>query len=200
MDLQEATITMAILLKNEAEYYNKYLKDFNPTTTEEKEEYYKRLEKFNWIKKNTIEFGNRLAAIPTFFDILESWKVYIIGKEGTEKDIQQKDNLTTQDIEDQIEKCSNLAATVKNFIKENGFIICDMGIGKDGWDIAVRCSENKSRLLCNYLYRKFYKAIQLEILFVSKRFVGHCLPGLYTWDDAIRLLNILDIKGEINDY
>jgi len=181
MDLQEATIAMAYLMKNEIDFYKKNLEGVEPTK--------KLLEEFEWIKSNTREFGNRLAANPNFFNVMESWKVYILGKEGVNEDSIQK-AAETFNVEDLVEQCGNLAISIKEFISSKGLIICDIGAGTDGWDIGVRCTEKISQTLCYDVHKKFWSAINLKLIAVSRRFAGHSLPGLYTWDDAEKILKI----------
>jgi hypothetical protein len=193
MDVQEALITMAILMNNEAEYYYNYLKKYEDTNDIFNEEYQKRLKEYEWIKKNTIEFGNRLAAIPMFFNILESWKVCIIGKEGLNEDI--KENISKEEKEELLDKCSNIASSIKKFLKSlNVIVYSEIGIGRDGWDISIICTEKDSKILCEAIYKKFYYAIEKNILYLSRRFIGHHIPGLYNWDDAKKIITLLNIK------
>lgn len=189
MDVQEALITMAILMNEEAEFYYNNLKEYEDKGDIFNKDYQEKLEKYTWLRKNTVEFGNRLAAIPMFFNILESWKVYIIGKEGIEGD------LTNVNKEEIIEQCSNLATSVKNFLKEIGIAVY-MGtdVGKDGWEISIICNELNSKIICSAVYRKFKYAIENKIMFLSRRFIEHHIPGLYNWQDAKRILSLLKIK------
>lgn len=192
MDLQEATIAMAALMKGEADFYREHLKDAKPESPEELERHHKALKEFEWLQSNTREFGNQLAANPNFFDIMESWKIYINGTEGASKD-SITEAISTDDVDGLIDRCGNLAIGIKGYIKEKGFIICGMSAGEDGWDIAVRCSEKNSRVLCEDVYRRFFRALEVKLITVSRRFAGHCLPGLYSWDDAFRILTILGL-------
>jgi len=182
MDIQEAILTMSLLMKQEYEFYEKHAKPNTGMSVEE-------LKQFEWIRANTREFGNRLAANPYFFDVMESWKVTIQGTEGVNKDSIDSAQKTS-DVEDLLERASPLSTSIKNHLKTNGYVIVSMGAGEDGWDIEVRCSEKKSRDLCTELYQRFSKAISLNVLSISRRFAGHMLPGLYGWDDAKNMLNI----------
>jgi len=189
MDLQEATIAMAALMKGEADFFKEHLKDANPVTTEEKERYATALKEFEWLQSNTREFGNTLAANPHFFGIMESWKVVIKGTQGVAKE-SIEDALKTADVEDLIDRSGGLASSIKAHIKDKGLIICDMSAGEDGWDISIRCTEKNSRLLCYDIHKNYTGALDLKILSISRRFAGHCIPGLYSWNDAYNFLKI----------
>jgi len=190
MDLQEATATMALLMKNEAEYFRENLENVKVETIEENKKYYQKIiEEFKWIKSNTIEFGNRLAANPSFFDIMESWHVVISGKEGVSKN-SVYEAVQSHNVENLVERCGGLAINIKKYIKSNGYFISDMSAGEDGWDISIKCTEKKSRDLCGDIHRKYSQAINLKLLTISRRFAGHCLPGLYDWSDAYKFLKM----------
>lgn len=189
MDLQEATIAMAALMWGEATFFREHLQDAKPESDIELKRHKTALKEFEWLKSNTREFGNILAANPNFFSVMESWKVVITGKEGVCPESIER-ALKTSDVDKLIDYCGNLAIGVKSHVKGKGMIICDMGAGENGWDIAVRCSEKNSRLLCFDLHKKYFTAIELKLLTISRRFAGHCLPGLYSWDDAPKFLKI----------
>jgi hypothetical protein len=180
MDLQEATLTMALLMKEEHEFYEKHAKADSSMCVED-------LRELEWRRANVREFGNRLAANPYFFDVMESWVVTIIGKEGVNQE-SMNDAMKTADIDDLVDKASVLASSVKQHLRNEGYVICDMGAGEDGWDIGVRCTEKKSRALCMELYQRYVLAIEIGLLSISRRFSGHKLPGLYSWDDAKKIL------------
>lgn len=177
MDLQEATVTMALLLRKEADFIEQHPKTLS---TEDMKE-------FEWLKANTREFGNRLAANPHFFDVMESWVVTIIGTEGVNPD-SIKNALASDDVDDLVDRASTLAASIKRHLRNNGYMICDMGAGEDGWDIGIRCTEKQSRNLCVEMHQRYTQAIEMKLLAISRRFAGHILPGLYNWDDAKRVL------------
>lgn len=189
MDLQEATIAMAALMWGEATFYREHLQDAKPESDEERKRYDTALREFEWLQSNTREFGNILAANPNFFSIMESWKVVITGKEGVSSESIEAAQKTA-DVDTLVDRCGNLAILIKDHVKAKGMIICDMSAGENGWDIAVRCSEKNSRLLCFDLHKRFFTAIEMELITISRRFAGHCLPGLYSWDDAPRFLKI----------
>lgn len=151
---------------------------------------------------NIAEFGNRLAAIPAFFDIMESWLVTAMGRQGVSEESMQE-AMKTNDRDTMIERTGALAASVRDYLRSQGFIIRDMGAGEDGWDMCVRCSEKKSRTLCFDLHQRFADAIRLKLMHVSRRFGGHYLPGIYTWRDAQKLLKGFgdghNDQGEIDD-
>lgn len=188
-DLQEATITMAILMKEEFDFHSKYIDGKEIKQNESID----ILKKFEYLKSSTREFGNILAANPNFFGIMESWKVYISGKEGVNKN-SMEEALQKNDVETLLEKCGNLVIGLKDYINEKGLQICDFGAGEGGWDIGIRCTEDASKNLCRDLYRRYIRAIEMRLLIISRRFAGHCLPGLYNWEDAIK---ILDATGGI---
>lgn len=191
MDLQEATIAMAALMKGEHDFFKEHLENAKPETETEKNRYDTALKEYQWLQSNTREFGNQLAANPNLFDVMESWKVVISGTEGVSKS-SMTEAFETDDVEDLIERCGTLASNIKLYIKEKGFMICDMGAGEDGWDIAVRCSEKNSRVLCEDIYRRYIGALGMKLITVSRRFAGHCLPGLYSIDDALTILRVID--------
>lgn len=186
-DLQEATIAMAILMNNEANFYDKYIKNKSSDIIHEK-----IIREYEYLQSTTREFGNILAANPNFFGIMESWKVYITGKEGANKNSVEK-AYEENNVEILFEKCGNLAIGIKEYIKRKGLLICDISAGEDGWDIAVRCTEDASKNFCRDIYSKYIRAVEMRLLIISRRFAGHCLPGLYNWEDAKR---ILDATGE----
>ena len=185
MDLQEATLSMALLMRNERDFFNANLSDKStnrgPINTIIKE--------YEYLQSSTREFGNRLAANPNFFGVMESWKVYIIGKEGVSKE-SIMDAYKEDDVEKLLEKCGSMAVNIREYLQDKKHLICDMSAGEDGWDIAIRCTEHQSKLLCQELYKKYTRAIELELLVISRRFAGHCLPGLYSWEDAEKFLRI----------
>jgi hypothetical protein len=180
MDLQEATVTMAFLMKKEADFYEQHAIPDQKLTRED-------LKEFEWLKANTREFGNRLAANPYFFDVMESWTVVIMGSEGVSLDSMQE-TMKSDDVDDLVDRASSLAASIKKHLRDNGYVICDMGAGEDGWDVGVRCTDKQSRNLCTELLQRYTQAIDLGLLAVSRRFAGHMLPGLLNWDDAKRIL------------
>jgi hypothetical protein len=180
MDLQEATIIMALLMKKEADFYEQHGQPGQTLTRED-------LKEFEWLKANTREFGNRLAANPNFFDVMESWIVTLTGTEGVNKD-SMDEALQSSDVDDLVDRASSLAASVKKHVRDNGYVICDMGAGEDGWDFGVRCSDKKSRDLCVELHQRYIQALELGLLTISRRFAGHTLPGLYNWEDAKKII------------
>lgn len=193
IDLSEATVTMAYLLLYEKRLYEKYAGNLDDPAI--KTAYDLRMQ---YLKANTAEYGNRLAAMPQFFDILESWLVTVVGKQGISEESMQEAT-KTNDPDVMLEKAGALAVSIKDYFKSQGYVIRNIGAGEDGWDMCVRCTEKKSRLLCFDLHQRFQKAISLRLMSVSRRFGGHYLPGLYTWDDAERLLKLynkdLNIPG-----
>lgn len=192
MDLQEATIAMAALMKGEADFFREHLDGAEPETEEEIKRHKTALKEFEWLQSNTREFGNQLAANPNLFDIMESWRIVITGKEGVCKN-SIDEALKTDNVEDLIERCGTLASSIKEYIKVKGFQVWDMSAGEDGWDISIRCSEKHSRVFCEDIYRQYISAIEMRLITVSRRFAGHCLPGLYNYDDALRILNAIDL-------
>lgn len=188
VDLAEATITMSYLLLAE--------KKFSESNPKGIISYESRLA---YYKANTAEYGNRLAAMPQFFDILESWLVTVIGKQGISSET-MNEVVKTNDSDSMLERAGALATSVRDYFKTQDYTIRNIGAGEDGWDMCVRCTEKKSRTLCFDLQQRFQKAISLRLMNVSRRFGGHYLPGLYTYDDAERMLKLygknLDI-GEV---
>jgi len=192
MELSEATVTMSYLLLFEKKWHEKHAGRLDDEVV--KTVYDKRLQ---YLKANTAEFGNRLAAMPQFFDILESWLVTVVGKQGISPESMQE-AVKTNDSDGMLERAGALAVSVRDYFRSQDFLIRNVGAGEDGWDMCVRCTEKKSRTLCFDLQQRFQKAISLKLMNVSRRFGGHYLPGLYTWDDAERMLKLynkdLDIK------
>jgi hypothetical protein len=182
MDLQSATLSMAVLMKREYDFYNEHTEEIKSLDVD-------TLREFEWVKSETREFGNQLAANPNFFGVMESWKVYISGKEGVNRDSILKAH-KEDNVEDLFEKCGSMAVSIKNYLQDKKHMICDMSAGEDGWDVAIRCTEGQSKVLCQEVYRRYSIALEMVIITVSRRFAGHCLPGLYSWDDAIKILKI----------
>jgi hypothetical protein len=89
-----------------------------------------------------------------------------------------------------LERAGALVVSVRDYFRSQDFVIRNVGAGEDGWDMCARCTEKKSRTLCFDLQQRFQKAISLKLMNVSRRFGGHYLPGLYTWDDAERMLKL----------
>jgi len=184
LDLSEATVTMAYLLLYEKRLHDKY--DGRLDDPAVKAAYDVRMQ---YLKANTAEYGNRLAAMPQFFDVLESWLVTVVGKQGISEESMQE-ALKTNDSDGMLERAGALAVSVRDYFQSQSFLIRNIGAGEDGWDMCVRCTEKKSRLLSFDLHQRFVKAISLNLMSVSRRFGGHYLPGLYTWDDAERILKL----------
>ena len=190
MDLQEATLEMAKLFKKEKEFYNKHVQGKAPKNQIELTSFNAVLHKFEILKAQTREFGNELAALPNFFDVLEPWKVVVKGKGGISL-TEMKASINNTDIDNLIEKTGGMASGVKDFFKLNGYYICDMGVGEDGWDVAAVCNDKDAKDLCEVLHQKYTRAIHYGLISVSRRFNGqHYLPGLYNWEDAERLLSL----------
>jgi hypothetical protein len=187
MDLQQATRAMALLMKNEADFHKEFLSDTVMQGEEDHGKVKELYRQYQWLKSYTREFGNELAANPHFFDVMESWVVYLKGKDSVDKE-RIKVAVEKDDVDELIEQTGGLASSIKNYLKEQGYQICDISAGEDGWDIGVRCSEKKSRDLCVEIHQRYYRTIEIGLLSLSRRFSGHCLPGLYNWDDAERVL------------
>jgi len=192
MDLQEATVAMAALMRGEMDFYKEHLEGARVGDLQESKRYKTALREYEWLQSNTREFGNTLAANPSFFGIMESWKVVIKGTAGVGKE-SIENALETDDIEDLISRCGSLPVNIIEHIKSKGLLLCDMSAGEDGWDISVRCTEKNSKLLCFDMHKKYFKTIELKLIVISRRFSGHCLPGLYTWDDAVNFLKVCGI-------
>lgn len=188
MDLKEASLVMCHLLLHERSVVDEYEATVaatdGPLDPSLEAGFQERLHEAS---VGIAEFGNRLAAIPAFFDVMESWLVTAVGRQGlSEEGIQEA--VRTNDRENMIDRIGALAASVRDYLRSQGFIIRDMGAGEDGWDMCVRCTEKMSRTLCFDLHQRFSEAIRLKLMHVSRRFGGHYLPGLYTWRDAQRLI------------
>jgi hypothetical protein len=184
MDLAEATVTMSYLLLYEKRFHDRHaemLKDERDKKVYE--------EAMTHIKSNTAEFGSRLAAMPQFFDILESWLVTVVGKQGISPE-SMDEAVKTNDHDNMLERTGALAISVRDYFRSQDFVIRNIGAGEDGWDMCVRCTEKKSKSLCFDLHQRFQKAISLNLMSISRRFGGHYLPGLYTWEDAERMLKL----------
>lgn len=189
MDLQEATLAMARFMKIEKEFYDRHLKARRPKDESELKIFEELSRQFEVYRSRTREFANILAADPNFFEIVESWIVVVQGKES----VSRKSMLyyrDSADVEGLINQASNLASSVKSFIRSVGYFITDMGAGDDGWDLGVRCKHKDAKNLCSLLHRKYQEAIGLGLLVISRRFGEHKLPGLYNYEDAERIINI----------
>lgn len=171
---------MSYLLLVEKQYHDRYADRI------ETEPYKSRL---TYIRTNTAEYGNRLAAMPQFFDILESWLITVVGRQGLSTETLEE-SAKLDDAEGMMERTGALAVSVRDYFRSQGFIIRNMGAGEDGWDMCVRCTEKKSRSLCFDIQQRFQRALSLKLMSVSRRFGGHYLPGLYTWEDAKRMLEL----------
>lgn len=187
MDIQEANVIMAKLLKMEKNFYEENLAGRRPISIDSERIYQKNMSTFRYLQSQTREFGNVLAASPEFFDIMEPWVIYVTGKEGVSKESVNKTKKTA-DLDHLTDLASNLAINVKKFIRLCGYFICDMGAGEDGWDVGVRANERDSRELCSLLNEKFKEAINADLIRISRRFGQNKLPGLYDYDDAERVL------------
>jgi hypothetical protein len=184
MELSEATITMSYLMVYEKNLYDKHKDHLDDL--EVKAVYDKRMQ---YLRANTAEFGNRLAAMPQFFDILESWLVTVVGKQGVSTETMDE-AIKTNDSDGMLERAGALAVSVRDYFRSQSFVIRNIGAGEDGWDMCVRCTDKKSRDLCFDIQQRFQKALSLRLINVSRRFGGHYLPGLYTWADAERMLKL----------
>ena len=184
MDLQQATLTMALLMKKEIDLNRQFIEG-NENRQDSSFGEIKR--QYEYIKANTREFGNRLAANPPFFDIMESWRVNVGGKEGVSEET-MKMAKEDSDMDTLVEKAGNMAASVKEFLLSQNLPVAGISAGEDGWDIGLLCTEKVSKELCRSLHQRFAYAIKLGLITVSRRFSGHNLPGLYNWTDAERIL------------
>lgn len=184
VDLSEATVMMSRLMLYEKRLHDKYVGKLDDEKI--KEAYDARMA---YLKANTAEFGSRLAAMPQFFDILESWLVTVVGKQGISAETIDE-VAKTNDPDNMLERTGALAVSVRDYFRSQDFVLRNIGAGEDGWDMCVRCTEKKSRSLCFDLQQRFQKALSLRLMSVSRRFGGHYLPSLYTWDDAERMLKL----------
>jgi len=189
MDLKEASLVMCHLLMHEKDVKDarEAAEKDSPDSTLDPDTEAEFEERLREATAGIAEFGNRLAAIPAFFDVMESWLVTVVGRQGVSEET-MNEAVETNDRDTMIERTGALAASVRDYLRSQGFIIRDMGAGEDGWDMCVRCAEKKSRTLCFDLHQRFADAIRLKLMHVSRRFGGHYLPGIYTWRDAQRLL------------
>ena len=177
---------MALLMKKELDFHQNYLAD--NVAPKNPESYSKLALEFEYIRANTREFGNRLAAMPEFFDVLESWEVIVSGKEGVSLESLNM-VMKTQDADDLIARAGSLAQTVKEYMVSKGFPLADISVGEDGWSVGVLCTEKQSRDLCYEVRDKYNIAINFKLLDISRRFAGHHIPGLYNCQDALRILS-----------
>lgn len=189
MDLQELTLAMARFMKAEKDFYDEHLKARRPKTQEEVETLEKRQKQLEILRARTRQFGNIIAADPNLFNVIEPWIVCVEGKESvTQKTL--KSFVESADIDELINRASNLGASVKEFMRSAGYFICNMSAGEDGWDIGVRCTNKDSMDLCTVLHRKFRLAINMGLLEISRKFGEHRLPGLYNYEDAERIIQL----------
>lgn len=180
---------MAQFMRVEKDFYDRHLKARRPKNSNELKIIEELSRQFEIYRSRTREFANILAADPRFFDIIESWVVVVQGKESVSRKsmLQYQDSA---DVEGLINQASNLASSVKSFIRSTGYFITDMGAGNDGWDLGVRCKHKDAKELCSLLHRKFREAIGLNLISVSRRYGEHKLPGLYNYEDAERIIAI----------
>jgi hypothetical protein len=191
MDLKEASLTMCHLLLHEKRVRDEYEQRLEASAGDSTSTYptidmlYE--DRLREARVGIAEFGNRLASMPALFDVMESWLVTVIGRQGISEETADE-AIKTNNRDDMIERTGALAAAVRDYLRSQGFIIRDMGAGEDGWDMCVRCTEKMSRTLCTDLHQQYMSAISMKLMNVSRRFGGHYLPGLYTWRDARKLL------------
>lgn len=189
MDLQEVIIEVAKLMKIEKDFYENHLKARRPHTKKDVEELLKLEKQYEIYKAHTRKFTNIIAADPRFFDVMESWIVCVEGKDPVSKSEMLK-HQKTADVESLINSACNIAPYVKSYIRSLGYFIYDMGAGEDGWDLNIRCTDKDSKELCRSLHQKFFKAISHNLLIISRKFGEHRLPGLYTYQDAVLILQL----------
>jgi len=128
MDLQQATIAMALLMKKEADFHKEFLSDNVVKGEEDPKKVEEIYRQYQWLKSTTREFGNELAANPHFFDVMESWVVYIKGRDSVDQG-RIKNALEKDDVDGLLEQTGSLASSLKNHLKNCGYQICDMGAG-----------------------------------------------------------------------
>jgi hypothetical protein len=189
MDLQELTLAMAQFMKAEKDFYDQHLKARRPKTDKEAEALLSLQRQLEVLRARTRQFGNIVAADPNLFDVIESWIVCVEGKGSVAKET-LKSFEESADIDELIDRASNLGSSVKQFMRSAGYFICDMGAGAGGWDIGVRCTNKDSMDLCTVLHRKFRSAIDMGLLEISRKLGEHRLPGLYNYEDAERIIQI----------
>lgn len=191
MDLQQATLTMALLMNKEYDFYQKHFGEEarctldprairKPLTTE-------LMREWDYLQANTREFGNQLAALPDFFEVLETQQVVVMGKEGVSVESLNM-AIENQDADDLIARAGSLAQSVKDYLVSKGHPLANVSVGENGWDVSALCTERRSRELCEELLEKYERAIEFKLLRVSRRFAGHYIPGLYNYQDAVQIL------------
>lgn len=135
------------------------------------------------------KFGEMLASIPEYADIMEPWIVDIHG-EGDKENVLSAIN--DGDFRKFIEQNGSIPASIQKFIEEHGFTITDRGGGGGKWNLGVVCNHSEMTRLCTLLRNKFDKAVRARACYVSVRFTGWKLPGLRTIDDARKCAANLD--------
>lgn len=196
-DLQEATLALARLMKEEKDFYINNIHARRPKNEQEEKWLNKQISEFEILKSKTRLLENILAANPNFFNIIEPWVISIEGNDSVSKETMEE-YIESADVEELIDRTSCLASSIKYFIRSAGYFIADMGSGVTGWDIGIRCSEKEAKKLCNSIHSRYTKALELGLITVSKRFCGNKLPGLYNYEDAERIIGLHE-KGDTID-
>lgn len=116
-------------------------------------------------------FGEELAAMPQFFDVLQCWMVEVNG-------FAEVSEITSQDfdLEDTLNRLGGLAQAVQTFVLKHDFKVTSRSNGVGYWELGVFCSEQEARRLCSLLHDKFAKAIQSRQVQVTRKFWGWRWP------------------------
>jgi hypothetical protein len=171
MDLQEAEKLLAQCLKDEYDFYEKYIKPcLNKTISENV------LDKYHELQTETDYCGDEIASYPEFVNIMFCWIIEINGV-GYKRTL--PNDLTDIDIDKLFDEYNNLAHSVNEFIKINNYNVCSKIFVNDGWQIGIMCTTEDANKICSHIHHQFVAAINMSLLIISKRFTNHRLQNLY---------------------
>lgn len=172
MDIKDAEKKLARCLKDEYDFFEKYIKPHNNKDIISED----ILDKYEELQSETDYCGDEIASYPTFTNIMYCWMVEINGV-GYKKKLPI--DLTNIDIDKLFDEYDNLAHSINLFIKNNNFDIYSRMFVNDGWQIGIMCTTEEANKICSLLHDQFSAAIEMDLLIISKRFTNHRLQNLY---------------------
>lgn len=190
LSYEEAEDKMAHLMKARSDFqesvrkeYEEGKSDFDNVFTKERHD---QVEKLDWEVK---KYGEELASMPQFIDIMEPWMVDVMGNEGVTLSQEIFGSILGELIREEntaapLDRCGGLAVAVRSFLEQWGFLITDSGMGCCGWHLGVPCNTPTMKRLCAMLHTQFAKAIKAELIKVVVYFWEWKLPTLRNDNDA----------------
>jgi len=201
--IQKAMVKFACLMKDESDYWKEHIaRDKNDPTEmvgtdwedipkEVKEEYEK--------KGRAIErYSQELMADPLFFDVLSVWMTDVTGndlpEDFCEKIVKSGD---FKNIPNALSESSNAVSTLRQAIKNWGFIITDSGGGCGGWHLGIPGTESESRAFCSMMHKHFGHWIQEGFITLRRKWWGKArFSDIYNWPQAENFLEEMKEMGE----